>query len=41
LGKVPLGFKLFGGSTLLHADFLVSDAVEEIILGIDWLKENK
>ena len=38
LGSVRLGFTVQRMS--LFADLLVSDEVEEIMLGIDWLTEN-
>ena len=39
LGSLRLGFTVQG--IPLCADLLVSDEVEEIMLGIDWLTENR
>jgi len=41
LGTVRLGFKLLNSPTPLYADFLVPDLVDEIMLGFNWLRENK
>jgi len=37
LGKTTICFKVAG--LKLESEFLVSDAVEELIFGADWLKE--
>ena len=39
LGSLRLGFTVQG--IPLCADLLVSDEIEEIMLGIDWLTENR
>ena len=38
MGTVTLGFQVDGVPT--NCNFLVSDAVDEPMLGIDWLQEN-
>jgi len=38
LGSTRLGFTV--QNMIMHADFLISDDVDEIMLGIDWLTEN-
>ena len=38
MGTLTLRFQVDGVPT--HSNFLVSDAVDEPILGIDWLQEN-
>ena len=40
LGTVRMGFKLLNSPTPLYADFLVSDSVDEVMLGFNWLREN-
>jgi transposase InsO family protein len=39
LGKATIAFRL--GPTVIESDFLVSEAIEELIFGADWLEENK
>jgi hypothetical protein len=39
LGKATIAFRL--GPIVIESDFLVSEAIEELIFGADWLEQNK
>ena len=39
LGKATIAFRL--GPAVIESDFLVSESVEELIFGADWLEQNK
>ena len=40
LGKATLAFYVNDGKTPLYADFLVTEDVEDIMLGFDWVRRN-